>query len=968
VRPPLKASLPPERLSVPVAAVTPRAFVAAICSARIIRRLVAFVTLAAFCATASAALPNIALFYGKDIPWNELSAFDIAVVEPDHVSLPLKPTGLPTKGNGWLGTRTELLAYLSVGEIHPSRPYFRHFPSAWRAGENTAWGSVVVDQSRPEWVEWFMTHAVRPLLKAGYRGFFLDTLDSFQLVAKDDAARLRQTDGLIRVVRAIKAEFPEAKLIFNRGFEILPEVHGLAYSVAAESLFQGWDAGAQRYTVVTESDRNWLLGQLNRVKNEYRLPVLAIDYVAPGNRVLARQTAKRITELGFVPWIANPALDLLGVGAIEVMPRKVLILYDGSSRDTAVTYESAHRYVATPLNYLGYTAEYREVSKPLPMQALAGRYAGIVAFFSSEEARPALAPFLKNAIGQGMRIAFLGAFGLQRGGALKDVLGLPSREPSPLSPASRITISRQAAMIGFEAKPLPDRRSFFPLEAAGGQALLTLRNERGETMDAAALMPWGGYALSPYSLVPLPSNRGDRWVVQPIEFLRKALALPDMPVPDPTTESGRRLMLAHIDGDGFASRAELPGTPYAGEVLQKEILEKYRVPTTVSIIEGEVAPTGLYASQSPALEAIARRIFALPQVEIASHSYSHPFRWGKLESAGGGDSTETYNLAIPGYRFSASREVGGSLKYINEKLAPPGKSAKVFLWTGDCNPDDETLGETYAAGVANMNGGETLISRAEPSLTLVAPIGIYKGGYFQVYAPNQNENVYTNLWTGPFYGYENVIETFELTDKPYRLKPINIYYHTYSASKRASLTALHKVYQWSLSQQVMNIYASEYTQKALDFVHLTVARSLADDTWRIRGAGQLRTLRMPASSGFPDLARSNGVVGYNEHNGERYLSTNSDEAIVAMTDKAPTRPYLIDANARVASATSSATQLTMELVGHMPITLTLANAARCDVRADGKPLVGRVVNTAADQRTYEMKQNGTAKITVDCGR
>ena len=26
-----------------------------------------------------------------------------------------------------------------------------------------------------------------------------------------------------------------------------------------------------------------------------------------------------------------------------------------------------------------------------------------------------------------------------------------------------------------------------------------------------------------------------------------------------------------------------------------------------------------------------------------------------------------------------------------------------------------------------------------------------KGDFFQVYAPMQNENVYTNSWTGPFY-------------------------------------------------------------------------------------------------------------------------------------------------------------------------------------------------------------------------
>ena len=82
----------------------------------------------------------------------------------------------------------------------------------------------------------------------------------------------------------------------------------------------------------------------------------------------------------------------------------------------------------------------------------------------------------------------------------------------------------------------------------------------------------------------------------------------------------------------------------------------------------------------------------------------------------------------------------------------------------------------------NMNGGFTTISKAEPSLTLVAPLGIMKGDYYQIYAPMQNENVYTNLWNGPFYGFERVIETFEMTDKPLRFKPVNIYYHAYIAS------------------------------------------------------------------------------------------------------------------------------------------------------------------------------------------
>ena len=44
------------------------------------------------------------------------------------------------------------------------------------------------------------------------------------------------------------------------------------------------------------------------------------------------------------------------------------------------------------------------------------------------------------------------------------------------------------------------------------------------------------------------------------------------------------------------------------------------------------------------------------------------------------------------------------------------------------------------------------------------------------------------------HGFERVIEP-EMTESPYRFKPVDIYYHTYIASKNASLESLKKVYR-----------------------------------------------------------------------------------------------------------------------------------------------------------------------------
>lgn len=909
--------------------------------------------------------PGIALFYGANPPWDELRAFDVVVVEPQHVPDP----------KAHAHDKTELFAYVSVGEADAGRPYLKAIPDAWKSGRNPGWGSVVLDQAQPEWPGFFAERVIKPLWDAGYRGFFLDTLDSYQLLATTEAERARQEAGLVAVIRELKRRYPDARLIFNRGFEILPQVHGAAFAVAAESLFQGWSPVGKAYRPVPDADRDWLLGQLNRVKQEYGLPVLAIDYVPPGKRDLARATAARIRELGFIPWVANPGLDMLGVGEIEVMPRKVLMIHNGAANEFDLIRTLGLRFGTMPLNYLGYTVEYRDARQPLPAYQLAGRYAGIVVWLDNPAGKEgrALAAWLEQQVAAGVPVALLGESEFLFAGGSAKRLGL---QFSPAAAGhSRLHVAQRDPSIGLESEPILDRPTFFSLHAAGGAALLTLADEQGVSQEAVALTPWGGYALNPHVLVDLPrirreageedSSKNLRWVINPIEFLRRALRLPDMPVPDVTTESGRRLLMVHMDGDGFASRAEFAGSPYAAEVLRDRILKKYPLPATISVIQGELAPDGLYPALSPALEKIARDIFAQPQVEIASHSYSHPFSWRKAGDSGADGS---YHLKIPGYSFDLQKEIPGSIAYIESRLAPAGKRVQAFLWTGDCNAGSDALELAQRSGVANMNGGETLITRSFPSLTLVAPLGIPKKGYFQVYAPNQNENVYTQNWTGPFYGYERVIETFELTDAPYRLKPIDIYFHTYSASKPASLHALDRVFRWALAHETTPVYVSDYIRKVLDFNRLVVART--PDGWRVRGAENLRQLRAPAALGQPDPGASVAVAGFNRHGGNHYLHLAASEAEIRLRPAAAPAPYLVSANARVEGLTRASTAdgstLGLTLRGQVPLKFALALDTRCTVRADGQTL--NAVAKGNGVNYFSLRKHAIEELRVHCPR
>ena len=897
------------------------------------------------------ATPSFAFYYGVNPPLSDLQAFDIAVVDPDHVSQPQKHQRSVQDGSH------ELFAYVSLGEVQPSRSYYKSLPAGSLRTDNPAWGSKVIDQAAPGWGEFFLTQVIAPLWQQGWRGFFVDTLDSYQLFAKTDAERALQTRAMIATLRELKRRYPEARLILNRGFELMPELGAITFAVAAESLYQGYDAGKNQYRAVPSADHDWLLAQMQAVRERYRLPVISIEYVAPdapNSRALARATAARVRADGLVPWVADGGLNSLGVGSIELLPRTVLVLVDNLDLD--FHYTEAQRFIGMPLNYLGLRYEFVDMkTQPLPDGILAGRYAGVVSWLNSGVNHPDLANWLKRRIDEGVRIAVFDSFGFPIDVRTDPAFGL--RAVAAARPQTLSILTRDAALLDFEAPAIPDRNQLESIQLSGlqGRSLLRLQDNAGNLYDAAGLMDWGGFALVPFTVRSVPALGNDRWILQPIKFLQAALQLPALPMPDVTTEGGLRILLAHVDADGFASRAEMPGAPFASDVLQRDILARYRIPTAVSVIEGEVSAEGVYKKLAPQLEPIARRIFAMPNVEAASHSYSHPFNWAKaMHLALTRDDEEagrSYGLPLPGYRFDLKREVQGSIDYINMRLMPPNKKASLFLWSGNCVAPAAAIAETYRDGLLNMNGGDTLITETNKSWTAIAAQGVRKDGQYQVFAPNQNENVYTNNWSGPFYGFERAIETYKLTGAPYRFKPVDIYYHVYSASKPAALAALRHVYDWAVAQPFTRIFPSQYIQKVLDFESTTLARDLASGDVVVRTGSSLRTLRLPVGAAAPSLTDSDGVAGIATGPAGDYLTLAS--AQVRLSGNSRPRDgnragvMVQDVNGTVSalqrSVVGGVEHLNFTVSANDRVAITLAHGSGCQLRADGKsvaPLAG----------------------------
>ncbi len=847
--------------------------------------------------------PRVGFYYGCDISAPFIESFDWVVVDADQID----PIWAKRYGR-------KLFAYVSVGEYETWRHSKKPNP-AWKLAENKNWNSTVMDLSNPDY-QAFLLKEMQKLHKMGYKNFFLDTLDAVFAAVKEDADRKKEQKALQTLLQKIRTLFPQSKLIANRGVEVMDTLCQNVDAFAIESLYQGIDAKTKEYTTVSPKDREWITAQLNRAKSCGLLPVV-IDYLPENAAKKRRETAQKIAAQGYVPYITDKFLKHYGEGKDPLQKREVLLLYDSSTlKDGDKVYANVHLMSSMPLEYLGYIPVLKDIKQNLP-HAGKERYAGVVIWSGSDIApQKRFFNWITKLLKEGQKLIFINAFGFEMDAQKAKQLGFTYQKAKPAKTLfARITYQSETAKS--EIPPLVNIPGYLLHAKNAKEVILRATTKNSESFDAAAIMPWGGYADLQSALRDIDTE--PMWAIDPFAFFKKALQTPQRPVPDPTTENGRRILFIHIDGDGFIEKARFNPKKYASEILLKEILQKYPLPHSISVIEGEIGEKGLHPELASKMEKIARKIFAKPFVEIASHSYSHPFKWQKLEESKESSEKEghAYHLPIPGYHFDLQREIEGSVRFINKKLAPKGKKCKLFFWTGDCLPREDALRMTEEENLLAINGGDTTATKSNPWLGRIAPFGLQRGAFWQIYVGEQNENIYTNDWLGPYWGYRKVLETFNITQNPRRLKPINIYYHFYSASRIASLDALKRVYNWAIKQENIPLYTSEYILTAHDFYNTSIVQTT--DGYEIRNRGNLRTLRIPQNL-YPDFSRTKGIVGFRDVGKVRYVHLDGSGSYhLPLTEKKPKSPYLIESNGRVTAFDQNPKHYTIQLQAHLPL-------------------------------------------------
>ena len=873
---------------------------------------------------------HYAFIYSKNIDDSFINFYDKVVVEADAIDN-IYAIRYPEK----------MVAYVSVGEIEPWRKTKTPYKKSWVISKNKTWNSLIADLRNKEYQN-FIFERVASLYKKGYRNFFLDTMDAYHVTAKDKKLFKHQQKALIEIIHKLHKKYPKSELILNRGFELLDKIHNDISAIVAESLISRYDNATKSYSKVPKADYKWILARLKEAK-KYGLDAISIDY-SDGSTKERLEIAKKIKELGITPYVTDGLLQEQGECEVERVRRNVLILFNASAFDENNSiYSDVHLSISMPIEHFGYIPKLCDLStKELP-QSIEDRYHAVVIWSNGQTKNDdKLYEWSKKVKQRGVKILFLNSFIFQKNNQNLKSFGL-SVEKNRNQLTSNVKTNYHHGYKPYEIPASVDFESTL-IKGSNTQAILETTYPNGQISQPIALTPWGGYALNSAFLIDI--NNINHWTISPFKFVKEALRLEDIPMPDPTTEAGRRILFVHIDGDGSIERVRMDMDKLSIEYLMNPIFKKYKIPQSVSIIEGEIEE--IFPKLTKRLKKDVRELYAIPWIEPASHTYSHPFFWAKvvLPKNRSPEVGKHFHLPIKDYYFSLKKETIGSINYALSFAPKSKQKEKLLFWSGDCQPTRDILAYIERQGILSLNGGDTTVQKKNPTLAYIAPFGIERGEYWQIYTGQQDENVYTNDWLGPFWGFRNVIETYKMTNKPYRLKPIDLYYHYYSGSKLASLNALKEVYEWVMKQKTSKLYTSQYIKKGRGFYRTAIAKIKGG--YEVRNSGFLRTVRFDKKISI-DMRRSRGVAGFNFDNNSTYVTLDSSGEYKIILVKKTISPYLIDSNGWVSKVDKNH----FELKANMPIEANFYLPKGCSFKSN--------ITMKSKKRNHKLSLNSKSK-------
>ena len=627
-----------------------------------------------------------------------------------------------------------------------------------------------------------------------------------------------------------------------------------------------------------------------------------------------------------------------------LVPRTILGLYD-ARRDPDVRDTRLHKFIEFPLNFFGFTVRYVDVSDGRLPETVGEDVAGAVSWFDGPLADPHAFASWAGAISTDCPDAFsfivFGQTGLPVDRPLDRMeaaylrrLGVERTDRSVLLGDFTAVAHVDGSLVGRESDFVFRPGRYASLRSISREdAMLTVARPGAGTGDGIDLLVLHGpnaYVEESATLDADSRAGGYFWIVDPYELVRRTLSPVPRPIADVTTLNGRRIYFETVGPEGWLAQAPIrtfDEDPRLGsENLKSTLLDPFpNLPVSISVAVGDISPD---IGGKPAVKGreVAKEIYRLPQALVATSGRSLVRYWkavdtvqpgpkiplpeevpasadetGQLLSVLGQSIREAFSEpgapAEPqlsdGVRkygedaFDVDQETAGALATV-KALVPDEAVMPLFLWSGDGRPTTAALAAVHAAGAEAIGGGAATLGQSN-SISALAPLSARVGGLLQVY------NALPGDLSDPGYPSANAHALHDLgllldrTDKPLRLKPVQIAYSAGTANQFGTRSAIERLKTLvSGSNGIIPVSAAEYVRIVRGFETVRF-QSAGVNRWVISERGSLQTVRFDDLGALSlDLDASDGVVGARRINGSIYVSLDpgAPSAVVALVHDA----------------------------------------------------------------------------------
>jgi len=250
-------------------------------------------------------IDNWAVYYSDKEPISEFQKYSLIVFDSDyHPDI----DALIDEGKIVLG-------YISLGEIEKSRWYYSKIKKTGiLLNENKYWkGSYFVDVRSHIWINFVIGYLVPNLIQKGFSGIFIDTLDNPAELERRDSKKYKgMTESAVRLISAIRLNYPSIKIMLNRGYEILPKVAKYINYELGESIYTDYDFKTKKYEYVEKKLYSEQVEILKNAKNiNPELEIFTLDYWNKDDKKTISDIYKTERANGFIPYVSTIKLNEL---------------------------------------------------------------------------------------------------------------------------------------------------------------------------------------------------------------------------------------------------------------------------------------------------------------------------------------------------------------------------------------------------------------------------------------------------------------------------------------------------------------------------------------------------------------------------------------------------------------------------------------------------------------------------------